>query len=204
MRNETTWPKSIAATELRRTGVPEQADAVLIERIGRGDRTAMRQLYARHHLRIYRFILRMVNDEALAEDLTSEVYISTWLQAHRFEGRSSVTTWLLTIARNKAIAAMRRRREVSLDENIQIASEEDNPEVTLQSKHRGEILRKCLTQLSPNHREVIDLVYYHERSVQEAADIIGIPCNTVKTRMYYARRRLFEMLRSEGVAEARS
>jgi len=202
MRNETTtWPKSMPAPGRPRSENPEERDETLIACIGRGDRAAMRQLYARHHLRIYRFILRIVRDEALAEDLTSEVYISIWLQAHSFEGRSSVMTWLLTIARNKAIAVIRRRREVELDEDAEIASE-DNPEATLQSKHRGEILRQCLTRLSPEHREVIDLVYYHERSVQEAADIIGIPCNTVKTRMYYARRRLFEMLVSEGVAEA--
>ena len=200
MHDGTTWPKPIPATGLQRAVAPEQRDETLLEHIGRGDRAAMRQLYARHHLRIYRFILRLVRDEALAEDLTSEVYISTWLQAHRFEGRSSVTTWLLTIARNKAIAAIRRRREVALDDDLQIAGE-DNPEVTLQSKHRGEVLRKCLTRLSPEHREVIDLVYYHERSVQEAADIIGIPSNTVKTRMYYARRRLHEMLASEGIAD---
>ena len=74
----------------------------------------------------------------------------------------------------------------------------DDPEVALQGKHRGEILRNCLTGLSREHREIIDLVYYHEKSVQEAAEIIGIPGNTVKTRMFYARKRLSELLQTRG------
>jgi RNA polymerase sigma-70 factor (ECF subfamily) len=98
-------------------------------------------------------------------------------------------------------AAIRRRRDVVLDEDIEIDSGDD-PEMTLQSKHRGEILRKCLTQLSRAHREIIDLVYYHERSVQEVAEIVGITRNTVKTRMFYARRHLSELLQAEGVLGA--
>jgi RNA polymerase sigma-70 factor (ECF subfamily) len=74
----------------------------------------------------------------------------------------------------------------------------------LQAKHRGEILRRCLGQLSREHREIIDLVYYHEKSVQEVAGIVGIPSNTVKTRMFYARQRLSELLAAQGIVEAAS
>jgi RNA polymerase sigma-70 factor (ECF subfamily) len=199
MQNDTILVDPIPARQ--RPPAPLVQDETLIGLIATGDRSAMRVLYSRHRLRVYRFLLRLLRDEALAEDLTSEVFISTWRHADRFEGRSSVTTWLLAIARNKAVGAMRRRREVELDDDVEIAAGDD-PETTLQGKHRGEILRRCLTGLSREHREIIDLVYYHERSVEEVAEIVGIPRNTVKTRMFYARRRLSELLRAQGVAGA--
>jgi hypothetical protein len=98
-----------------------------------------------------------------------------------------VTTRLLATARYKALAELRRRpAALSEGENEGIADPADDPEVALQAKHRGEILRRCLGQLSREHREIIDLVYYHEKSVQEVAGIVGIPSNTVKTRVLCA------------------
>ena len=183
----------------------DTADEALIAKIAAGNRLAMQALFARHHTRIYRFVLRMVGDNALAEDLTSDVFLSVWQQAHRFEARSAVTTWLLAIARYKALAELRRPQEASSDqEGPEICDPADTPEVAFEIKHRGEILRKCLGRLSREHREVIDLVYYHEKSVQEAAEIIGIRGNTVKTRMFYARRQLSKLLEAEGVAGALS
>ena len=85
---------------------------------------------------------------------------------------------------------------------MEITDPADNPEALFEIKHRGELLRKCLTRLSREHREIIDLVYYHEKSVQEVAEIVGIPGNTVKTRMFYARRKLSELLAAEGVVGA--
>jgi RNA polymerase sigma-70 factor, ECF subfamily len=180
----------------------DNSDEVLIREVGSGNKAAMRILFARHHKPVYRFLLRAVGNDALAEDLTSEVFLSVWRQAHRFEARSAVSTWLLAIARYKAIAELRRRPGSMLDEYVDTFSSADDPEAELQSKHRGEILRKCLTRLSREHREIIDLVYYHEKSVQEVAEIIGIPRNTVKTRMFYARQRLSELLKVEGAMEA--
>jgi RNA polymerase sigma-70 factor (ECF subfamily) len=72
----------------------------------------------------------------------------------------------------------------------------DDPEAVLQEKDRGEMLRQALTHLSPEHREIIDLVYYHEKSIYECAEIIGIPAATVKTRMFYARRKLAELVKN--------
>jgi RNA polymerase sigma-70 factor (ECF subfamily) len=80
-----------------------------------------------------------------------------------------------------------------------LADTADDPEVAIQKKDKSEILRKCLTALSPEHREIIDLVYYHERTVEDVAQIVGIPENTVKTRMFYARKKLAELLRAAGV-----
>jgi RNA polymerase sigma-70 factor, ECF subfamily len=180
-------------------------DEGLVEKIASGNRLAMQVLFTRHQARIYRFLLRFVHDPALAEDLTSDVFLSVWQQAHRFEARSAVTTWLLAIARYKALAELRRRGEPPMDEKIpEMSDPADDPEAAFEIKHRGEILRKCLTRLTREHREIIDLVYYHEKSVQEVAEIVGIPGNTVKTRMFYARRKLSELLQAEGVAGALS
>lgn len=177
------------------------SDDVLVGRIAGGDRLAMRVLYARHHVRVYRFVLRLVRNEALAEDLISEVFLDVWRQANRFEGRAAVTTWLLSIARFKALSSLRRRSEEELDEKQTEAIEDDsdNPEVVAQKQDKANLLRQCLTSLSPEHREVVDLVYYHEKSVDEVAAIVGIPEATVKTRMFYARKRLAELLKAAGV-----
>ena len=177
------------------------SDEVLIARIAGGDRLAMQVLFARHHVRVYRFVLRFVRNESTAEDLISEVFLDVWRQANRFEGRSAVSTWLLAIARFKALSALRRHPEQELDEEKAAAIEDpaDNPEIVAQKKDKSKLLRKCLTALSADHREIIDLVYYHEKSVEEVAEIVGIPENTVKTRMFYARKKLGELLKAAGV-----
>ncbi len=177
------------------------SDEVLIGRIANGDRLAMQVLYARYHVRVFRFVVRMVRDEAVAEDLISEVFLDVWRQAGRFEGRSTVSTWMLAIARFKALSALRRRLDGELDEETASAIEDptDDPEIALEKKDKSAMIRKCLVGLSAEHREIIDLVYYHEKSVGEVAEIVGIPENTVKTRMFYARKRLAELLKAEGI-----
>jgi RNA polymerase sigma-70 factor (ECF subfamily) len=177
------------------------SDEVLIGRIASGDRLAMQVLFARHHVRVYRFVLRLVRDQAGAEDLISEVFLDVWRQAGKFEGRSAVSTWLLAIARFKALSALRRRTDVELDDETAEAIEDtsDTPEVTLEKKDKSAVIRKCLEKLSAEHREIIDLVYYHEKSVEEVAAIVGIPENTVKTRMFYARKKLADLLKAAGI-----
>jgi len=168
------------------------SDETLIARIARGDQLAMRALFARHRVALYRFVLRIVRDATLAEDILSDAFLAVWQQAAQFEARSSVSTWLLSIARYKALSALRRRPEAELDDKMaaRIADSADNPEVALQKKNRDQVLRESIAALSNEHAEVIDLVYYHGKSVAEVADIIDIPEATVKTRMFYARRRL--------------
>ena len=172
------------------------SDDALIRRIAAGDQLAMRTLFARHRIPLYRWLLRIVRDETTAEDLLSDVFLDVWRQAASFEGRASVSTWLLAIARYKALSARRSRVDSELDERIAstIADPADNPEAALQKKNRSEVLRDSLATLSPEHGEVIDLVYYHGKSVKEVADIIGVGEATVKTRMFYARRKLASLV----------
>lgn len=184
--------------------VRAETDVALLDRIATGDTLAMRVFYGRHHVRVYRFVLRFLRDSAMAEDVISEVFLDVWRQADRFEGRSAVSTWLLAIARHKAFASLRKRTEEELDDDMAATIEDarDNPEVALQKQDRNEILRRCLDALPAHNREMLDLVYYHEKSVAEVAEIYGIPENTVKTRMFYARKKLAELARRAGLDRA--
>ncbi len=177
------------------------SDEVLIGRIANGDRLAMQVLFARHHVRVYRFVLRLVRNEATAEDLVSEVFLDVWRQAGKFEGRAAASTWMLSIARFKALSQLRRRSEQELDAETAeaVIDHADDPQAALEKKDKGGILRQALGTLSAEHREIIDLVYYHEKSVEEVAAIVGIPEATVKTRMFYARKKLGELLKQQGV-----
>jgi RNA polymerase sigma-70 factor, ECF subfamily len=167
-----------------------QSDENLIRGIAAGSQAAMRTLYARHHLRVYHFIVRLGSDTDRAEDLVSEVFLSVWRQAGTFENRSQVSTWILSIARFKALTALGQRREPQLDEDAMktVADDADTPEQTvLHTDRRAQL-----------HREVIDLVYYHDRSVEEVAKVLHLPKNTVKTRMFYARKHLARLLATHG------
>ncbi|BCP52659.1 RNA polymerase sigma factor [Kaistia sp. 32K] len=176
-------------------------DDQLLARIAGGDQAAMRSLFTAQHLRVHRYVLRLVRREDVAEDVVTEVFLDVWRQAARFEGRSSVTTWLLSIARFKAYSALRRRTEAPLDEEFAETIEDldDTPEVTLQKSDKAGVLRACIDRLSPEHREAIDLVYYQEQSIEDVSRIVGIPENTVKTRVFHARKRLSELCREAGL-----
>ena len=183
---------------------PKTTDVALIRSIAEGNKHAMQILFVRHNARVYRFVMRLVGDNTAAEDLVSEVFLDVWRQAGRFQGRSQVTTWLLAIARNKALSALRRRSFEELGEDVAAAIEDpqDGLEVTIQNRQTSEILLCCLKELSPAHREVIDLVYYHEKSIDDVAEITGIAPNTVKTRMFYARKRIAELMTAQGIDRA--
>ncbi|EJW13232.1 RNA polymerase sigma factor [Rhodovulum sp. PH10] len=182
-------------------GAKPPTDAVLLARMADGDRLALQVFYARHHVRVFRFVLRILGDRTKAEDVISDVFIDAWRQAGQFEGRSAVSTWLLAIARHKAYAVLRRRTHDPIDEEQAAAIEDtaDGPEATLATRDRSAVLRRCLGALAPAHREIIDLVYYHEKPLAEVARVFGIPENTVKTRLFYARKKLGGLLREAGL-----
>src|SRR5262245_19742708 len=191
---------SLAGVHARGEAGEASSDEVLVKRIARGDKLAMQALFARHRTSIYRWLVRFINDTTLAEDLLSDVFLDVWRHAGRFEGRSSVSTWLISIARFKALSARRRWTDAQLDETIEatVVDTANDPEVALQEKDRGELLRQTLSRLSLEHREIIDLAYYHEKSVDECAEILGIPAGTVKTRMFYARKQLAEFVNKDA------
>ncbi|MFP1630649.1 sigma-70 family RNA polymerase sigma factor [Zhengella sp. ZM62] len=181
--------------------VKEASDEDLVRQIAKGERRALEALYARHHRRVFHFIRRFEDNTAMAEDLANDVFLDVWTLADRFEFRSRVTSWLLGIARYKALNARRaRKKTVDPDEALGgLADGADTPEITAQKVSKAEALRNCIAALPEEHRIVIDLVYYHETSVRDVAEILQVPENTVKTRMFNARRKLSALMQAAGL-----
>jgi RNA polymerase sigma-70 factor (ECF subfamily) len=180
------------------------SDEQLLSAMADGQEFAMRLLFARHSARISRFVTRIIGDPATAEDIVNDVFIEAWRHASRFAARSSASTWLLAIARHKAISSSRRSADEQLDDDVALAPEDPagNPEDTLFDHEQSTVLRRCLERLPPAMREVIDLVYYHRQSVAEVAEIVNAPEATVRTRMFYARKCLAQLLVEAGVRAA--
>jgi RNA polymerase sigma-70 factor (ECF subfamily) len=182
------------------TSAAQQSDRELVERVARGDRAAVRLLFMRHHARVYRFAARQTGSDMMADDIANEVFLELWRQAPAFEGRSEVSTWLLGIARFKALSALRKKKEewIGDDDAAAIPDTADTPEVAVMKDDKATALRGMVNALPEEHRTVIDLAYYHAKSVTEIAEILSIPVATVKTRMFYARRKLGEALKTAG------
>jgi RNA polymerase sigma-70 factor (ECF subfamily) len=164
----------------------------------------MHVLYARHCDNVYRLAYRILRSRQAAEDIAGEVFLELWRGAGRFERRCELPTWLFVITRNKSIDALRRGRTDPLDEQamLLVEDEADDPETQLHKQHTNSVVRRCLDHLSPAHRAVVELVYFQEKSTQEAATIAGITRATVKTRLFYAREQLSRLLGAKGIASA--
>jgi RNA polymerase sigma-70 factor (ECF subfamily) len=182
----------------------EASDEALIRSMADGDKRAFKMLYVRHHVRVFRFGMRLAGNESIAEEVVNEVFLEAWRHAHDFKGRSQVATWLLSIARFKTLTECRRRSEAQLDEVAAAVIEDtsDTPSISMEKHQRSDILQKCLAKLSPIHREVINLIYYQGQKIEEVAQFTGAPISTIKTRMHYARSRMAELLAQAGVDRA--
>jgi RNA polymerase sigma-70 factor (ECF subfamily) len=179
-----------------RTDARSPSDEALLRLISKHEQSAMRILFSRHRVRVFRFALSITKDQSLAEEVVSDVFLDVWRHANSFKGRSQVSTWLLAIARNKALLSMRRHEHQRLNEELgdTIDDTTESPEAAMQRRQTRTILADCILQLPAIHREIIDLVYYHQKSIAEAAEILNVPKNTVKTRMLYARKRIAQIL----------
>jgi RNA polymerase sigma-70 factor, ECF subfamily len=182
----------------------EASDEALIRSMAGGDKRAFKMLYVRHHVRVFRFVMRLTGNESMAEEVVNEVFLEAWRHAQDFKGRSQVATWLLSIARFKTLSECRRRSEAQLDEVAAAVIEDtsDTPSISMEKLQRSDILQKCLAKLSPIHREVINLIYYQGKKIEEVAQCTGAPISTIKTRMHYARSRMAELLAQAGVDRA--
>jgi RNA polymerase sigma-70 factor (ECF subfamily) len=188
----------------RRFAVKDVSDEKLLRCVAEGDKAAMHIIFARHRGRVLRVILRMVRDPSIAEDIANQVFLDVWRSANKFEYRARVSTWLVSIARFKAINSLRERVHESLDQDdvLGIADGGDTPELALGRTEVHGILYACLEKLSPAHRQIIDLFYYRENSVAEVSQIIGISQATAKSRLFYARKQLARILLNAGYEAA--
>ena len=179
-------------------------DGKLLQRIAAGDKEAFTELYQRLQRPLFGFLVKLVREREMAEELVNETLLDVWRQAGRFEGKSSASTWIYSIAHHKAVSRLRRIREYALDEAAAEKIEDDAPPVDmrLQEDEMARLLKAMMCKLSFDHREVIQLAYYQEFSIQEIAEALDLPENTVKTRMFYARQRLKALLEAAGVQGA--
>ena len=170
----------------------------LLQRMSQGDEAALRELYLAYSRSIYAFALRRLRDAAEAEEIVVDTMHEVWRHPQRFRGESKFSTWLLGIARFKLLTLIRSREpqheELGELEEVLESGEEGSFEVLAQ-KQRREAVRQCMDKLPPEQRECLHLVFYEGYSLAEVAAVLGCPENTVKTRLFHARRKLKNALR---------
>lgn len=166
-------------------------DSELLAAIAEEDMDALSEFYRRHQRRVFQFLLSKLNDSFVAGDLLNDTMMEVWRAAGRFQGRSKVTTWLLGIAQHKVLDYWRqqgRRQFTELDDTM--IDEDPNADLealTLAARDRQQ-LHACMAKLSPEHREVLHLVFFEELNYEEIGEIIGVPEGTVKSRVYHAKQ----------------
>lgn len=193
--------KSLALQELGWTAAQSRADdAQLIERIARGDRQALSELYACYQRALFAYLLQLTPDYGLAEELLQDTLVAVWKSARSFEGRSSVLTWLIGIARRQAHNTLRQRilPTADLSEVECLPARDLGPEAFALASVARDELTQAFRQLAPVHREVLLLIFVQELSYQEAATVLEVPVGTVKSRLSNARRALRALLDAKG------
>ena len=178
-------------------------ETVWIRKIASGDRAAFEELFLAYKRRLLGYLYRMTGDAARAEELASDVLVEVWKSAGRFQARSSVSTWIFGIAHHKAVDELRRRsgQGTSVEVPEDLVDSAESPERAAIVDDRNIRLRAVLQQLTPEHREVLELTFFQGRLVEEIAGILSCPVNTVKTRMFYARKKLRELLAAARLGE---
>lgn len=183
-----------AAEDTLRVGSAPQRnerELVLLSRIVAHDSAALKELYLLYHKRLARFLLRLTSRSDLAEEIINDTFWVVWQRAAQFRGASLVSTWILGIAYRRALKALRRTRpmfvpESEIDEHLL-----DEP---WQRAELSEWLGMALARLPLEQRTVMELAYTLGHSCEEIASIMECPVNTIKTRMFYARRKLRALL----------
>jgi RNA polymerase sigma-70 factor (ECF subfamily) len=171
-------------------------DQAWIAAVANGDRRAFDELYREYGPRVFRFSYRLIRDQTKAEEVTNDVMLEVWKHADRFEGRSAVSTWIFGIARHRTLNAVRGKtlHLTAIDEAEHVADESVTAEKVIDQATSRNALREALNKLSPDHREVLELTFFYELSYKEIAEIANCPENTVKTRMFHAKKRLEPIL----------
>ena len=191
--------------DTRSSAKAKLSDEVLLTQIAAGDQQAFSQLYLRYQSKLVRYCARVLKDDvAQAADIVDEAMFDVWRSASNFAGRSKPSTWIYSITRNKLISWLRKTSEVTLeDESIldALIDPAATPAEELAMDDMQQQLLRLMDQLTDEHREVLKLTYFEDKSVKEVAELLGISENTVKTRMFYARKRLAQLLDKAGIVD---
>lgn len=196
------WLKTKLLRVLISIVATDEDDLIQLRKVADGDRAAIGVLYARHHTRVFHFVRRFISQAETAEDVANDVFIEVWQKAGTFEGRSKVSSWILGMARFKALSEVRKHRNVKSESDEVLDSFEDDaddPEMVSQKMDKGAAIKRCIAKLSQDHRVILELIYYHEKSMEEVAEILEIPKNTVKTRTFHARKQLSVEMAAQGL-----
>lgn len=180
-------------------GTDDQRDADLLLRVAGGDMAAMRALYLEHAEPVRRFVRSRLRDETEAADIAHETMLSVWRGAEGFQGRSSVRSWIFSLARNKVVDHLRKQARVSLGEPDETTpGDEPDADEVIAAAQDARRVRECVGKLSAHHRAVVHLAFFEELSYPEVAAIEGIPEGTVKTRVFHAKKLLMRCLSRLG------
>jgi RNA polymerase sigma-70 factor, ECF subfamily len=172
----------------------------LLGRIERGEEAAFKELYRAFSRRLYAYVLRQIDDPSQAEEIVSDTLYEVWKAPARFRGDALFSTWLIGIARNKVLMAFRSRKPDAKHEDLDdvaesVASPEPGAFEMLAQQQRHEGVRRCMDKLSAEHRECVHLVFYEGLGLADVAALQGCPENTVKTRLFHARKKLMACLK---------
>ena len=173
-------------------------DLRLFALVRAGDGQAFEELYRVYHPRLTRFLLKFVRRPQIIEEVLNDSMMVVWERADSFHGASKLSTWIFGIAYRKAMKAINRQDEPLEDRDSEERMSLDaSPEDELGAHKRQFLLKKAMEELSPDHRAVLELTYYQEMGYREIAQIMSCPVDTVKTRMFHARRHLKRRLAGE-------
>jgi RNA polymerase sigma-70 factor (ECF subfamily) len=175
--------------------VGAQNDKELLARVSARDLQAFERLYRSFQPRLVRFLTNILQRPQLVEEVIDDTMMVVWQSADKFRGSSKPSTWIFSIAYRKALKARARWPDPLPDDETDMqVSTDPEPDEQLQHQRLRDALREAMTHLSPEHRAVVDLTYFHGMGYREIADIVDCPVDTVKTRMFHARRRLKQAL----------
>lgn len=177
----------------------DDPDLTLIRALANGDERALEELYARHGPALLAYLAGRLGDRQQAEEVLQDVMLAAWKGAAKFRGESQVRTWLLSIARYRAINAQRRRTLPRASFYEAASASRAGPLEGLMQEASRDQVRQALGQLPADQRETLELVFYHELSGPEAAAVLGVAPGTVKSRLHRAKAALRKLLKTEDV-----
>jgi RNA polymerase sigma-70 factor, ECF subfamily len=175
---------------------------VMLAEVAKGSSAAFTELYNALAPRVHRFVVKSLKDKETANDIVHEAYIEVWRKAQTYRGECSALTWILAIANNKIRDHLRRSQNkvIYTDEIPEIEDERPMPFDHVRIDQYERLVHKVLPRLSLVHRQVVDLAYFQNLSIAAIAQIMDCPLNTVKTRMFFARKQLKVLLAEEGLS----
>ena len=175
--------------------VAAEDEAALLQRVACKDRHAFEVLYRNYYRRLTRFLERVTRKPQLTDEILDDTMLVVWRKADTFHGGSQVSTWIFAIAYNKAMKALKRERpRAEARPDVDGLAAGTDPETQLLQSESRLMLMRLLAEISPDQRAVIELTYYHGYAYKDIATILGCPVDTVKTRMFHARRKLRAIL----------